>query len=93
MQAVTKLPRPQTDIETDRGIHSAVAIERAQHTDAAAQAGALSGRDVTFGAADNRLAFLTTDLDAVVRSSDPALLEVFERQANAVPFEARRRRR
>lgn len=42
------------------------------------------GRDVQFGAADNRLAFLTPDLDAAVRSSNPALLEVFERHANAV---------
>ena len=42
------------------------------------------GQDVQFGAVDNRLTFLTTDLDAAVRSSNPALLEVFERHANAV---------
>jgi AraC-like DNA-binding protein len=42
------------------------------------------GRDVHFGAADNCLTFLTTDLEAAVRSSNPALLEVFERHANAV---------
>ncbi len=42
------------------------------------------GRDVQFDAPDNHLAFLTTDLDAAVRSSNPALLEVFERHANAV---------
>ena len=42
------------------------------------------GREVGFGAAENRLVFLTTDLDAAVRSSNPALLEVFERHANAL---------
>jgi AraC-like DNA-binding protein len=39
---------------------------------------------VQFGAVDNRLTFLTTDLGAAVRSGNPALLEVFERHANAV---------
>jgi AraC-like DNA-binding protein len=42
------------------------------------------GEDVQFGAVDNRLTFLTTDLGAAVRSGNPALLEVFERHANAV---------
>ncbi len=42
------------------------------------------GQDVQFGAVDNCVAFLTADLDATVRSSNPALLEVFERHANAV---------
>jgi AraC-like DNA-binding protein len=42
------------------------------------------GRDVQFDAAENLLAFLTSDLDAPVRSSNPELLEVFERHANAV---------
>jgi AraC-like DNA-binding protein len=41
------------------------------------------GLDVRFDGAENRMAFLTSDLDAAVRSSNPALLEVFERHANA----------
>jgi AraC-like DNA-binding protein len=41
-------------------------------------------REVQFGAVDNRVAFLTTDLEATVRSSNPSLLEVFERHANAI---------
>src|SRR5688572_16347440 len=42
------------------------------------------GRAVKFDAAENCMTFLTSDLDAAVRSSNPALLEVFERHANAV---------
>jgi AraC-like DNA-binding protein len=42
------------------------------------------GPAVQFDAAENLLGFLTSDLDALVRSSNPALLEVFERHANAV---------
>src|SRR5688572_23927614 len=40
------------------------------------------GRDVQFDAVENLLAFSTSDLDAPVRSSNPGLLEVFERHAN-----------
>jgi AraC-like DNA-binding protein len=42
------------------------------------------GPTVHFDAAENQLGFLTSDLDAHVRSSNPELLEVFERHANAV---------
>jgi AraC-like DNA-binding protein len=42
------------------------------------------GQAVEFGAAENLLGFLTSDLDVPVRSSNPELLEVFERHANAV---------
>jgi AraC-like DNA-binding protein len=42
------------------------------------------GRDAQFGAAENLLAFLTSDLEAAVRSSNPELLDVFEQHANAV---------
>jgi AraC-like DNA-binding protein len=42
------------------------------------------GRAAQFDAAENLLAFLTSDLDAAVRSSNPELLEVFERHANAI---------
>jgi hypothetical protein len=42
------------------------------------------GRDARFGASENVLAFLTGDLEAPVRSSNPVLLEVFERHANAI---------
>ena len=37
-----------------------------------------------FDAPDNHIAFLTSDLDAAVRSSNPALLDVFERHAAAL---------
>jgi AraC-like DNA-binding protein len=42
------------------------------------------GREAQFGAAENVLTFLTSDLEAPVRSSNPDLLEVFERHANAI---------
>jgi hypothetical protein len=42
------------------------------------------GRDAQFGAPENLLGFSTSDLDAPVRSSNPELLEVFERHANAI---------
>ena len=42
------------------------------------------GRDARFGAPENLLVFRTSDLDTTVRSSNPELLEVFERHANAV---------
>ncbi len=40
------------------------------------------GKDVRFDAAENLLAFATSDLDAAVRSANPELLEVFERHAD-----------
>jgi AraC-like DNA-binding protein len=42
------------------------------------------GRDVQFDAPENLLAFSTSDLNVPVRSSNPDLLEIFERHANAV---------
>jgi AraC-like DNA-binding protein len=42
------------------------------------------GRAVQFDAAENLLTFSTSDLEAAVRSSNPELLEVFERHANDV---------
>jgi AraC-like DNA-binding protein len=42
------------------------------------------GRDARFGATENLLTFLTNDLEAPVRSSNPELLAVFERHASAI---------